>query len=135
MVMRCIYMALHGRLAGQDTPCCVGDAVADIKSLVLCLDGYHLMLPSFPQRHECDSEKTCHCRKPAVLAWKPSSTIRATVSGMRMSLRNCCCCSISRARIVGPGYLECSFSEKFINVWRHTYDRYLMYLGSPKYCR
>lgn len=41
-----------------------------------------------------------------VLAANPSLTILATVSGMRISLRNRSSCSSSRARRVGPGYLR-----------------------------
>jgi len=41
--------------------------------------------------------------RPAVLAWKPSSAILATVSGMMMSFLKRSCCNSSNAFSVGPG--------------------------------
>jgi hypothetical protein len=41
-----------------------------------------------------------------VAAKKPSSIMTCTTAWLMMSLRNCSCCKSSRARRVGPGYLE-----------------------------
>lgn len=57
--------------------------------------------PSHSKRHHCARNR--YWDRPAVLASNPLSTILATVSGIRISLRKFSCCSSPSALNVGPG--------------------------------